>query len=328
MIDLHNNKGALIIIMLARIILLTVALVMSLQAKANEQCQAVKFGIVDWTDVRVTTAVAEVLLEKLDYKVDVSEHSVDSIYSQLSQGKIDAFLGNWMPTMEPIIKPYQDKKLVETLGMNLSNAKYTLAVPAYVYEAGVKSFADLAKFKKEFGGRIYGLEKGNDGNLIIQQMIDKNEFGLGTFNLLATSERIMLAQVKKRVRENQWIAFLAWTPHPMNNQFDIRYLDGGDQYFGPNYGGSTVHTNVRSGFATDCPNVNRLLKNLVFSVEMEGVMMNQVLNEFVPADRAVRDWMYKNPKQVSSWLRGVKTRTGQAVNSVELANSLKLTFDN
>jgi glycine betaine/proline transport system substrate-binding protein len=195
-----------------------------------------------------------------------------------------------------------------------------------VYDAGVKSFSDLVKFKKEFANRIYGLEKGNDGNLIIQQMIDKNESGLGAFNLLATSERIMLAQLKKRVRENQWIVFLAWTPHPMNNKFDIRYLDGGDKYFGPNYGGSTVHTNVRAGFTQDCPNINKLLKNLVFDVEMEATMMDKVLNEFAPADRAARYWMHKNPKQVTKWLNGVNTREGKPANVEKIISNLELTF--
>jgi len=32
------------------------------------------------------------------------------------------------------------------------------------------------------------------------------------------------------------IVFLAWDPHPMNIQFELRYLAGGDSAFGPNYG--------------------------------------------------------------------------------------------
>jgi len=300
--------------------------VITLPAFAN-QCKTVNFGIVDWTDVRVTTAVAQVLLEKLGYEIEVSEHSVNGVYDGLANGNLDAFLGNWMPTMASIVNPHIQQRKIETLSMNLDNAKYTLAVPRYVYDAGVKTFADLAKYKDKFDGRIYGLEKGNDGNLLIQKMIDKNDFNLKPFRLYATSERIMLAQVKRRIRDNKWIAFLAWTPHPMNTQYDIRYLAGGDDYFGPNYGGSTVHTNIRKGLASNCPNVARFLSNLKFDVEMEGKIIGKVMNEFIPADRAVRDWMYKNPKQVTTWLEGVTQINGEEVDSIKIAQSLKLSFD-
>ena len=39
-------------------------------------------------------------------------------------------------------------------------------------DAGVKSLADLGANKDKFGGKIYGIEAGNDGNRIIQAMID------------------------------------------------------------------------------------------------------------------------------------------------------------
>ncbi|MFY0642761.1 MAG: choline ABC transporter substrate-binding protein [Bermanella sp.] len=312
--------------MFTRILLLTLTLTISWQTQASQQCETVKLGIVNWSDVKVTTAVAQALLESLNYEVDVSTHSVEGIYQHLSQNKLDAFLGNWMPTMAPIVKPYEAQNSIKTLGVNLEGAKYTLAVPAYVYEAGVKTFADLVRFKKNFDGRIYGLEKGNDGNLIIQKMIDTNKFGLGRFRLMATSENIMLAQVKKRIQENQWIAFLAWAPHPMNNQFDIQYLAGGDDFFGPNYGGSTVSTNVRTGLAKDCPNIQRLLSNLKFNLAMEASMMEQVINQFVPAKRAARNWMHNNPAQVETWLDGVTTRQGKPANAQAIAKNMKLRF--
>ncbi len=61
----------------------------------------------------------------------------------------------------------------------------------------------------------------------------------------------------------------------MNNQLQMHYLDGGDEFFGPNYGGATVYTNVRAGLAEQCPNVTQLLKNLRFSLEMESYLMGR-----------------------------------------------------
>ena len=38
--------------------------------------------------------------------------------------------------------------------MNLEGAKYTLAVPTYVYEAGVKTFADIAAHADKFDSKF------------------------------------------------------------------------------------------------------------------------------------------------------------------------------
>ena len=73
--------------------------------------------------------------------------------------------------------------------------------------------------------------------------------------------------------------FLGWEPHPMNTNFDLAYLSGGDEVFGPNYGGATVYTNVRAGYLEECPNVGQLLKNLKFTLAMENEIMGAILND-------------------------------------------------
>jgi glycine betaine/proline transport system substrate-binding protein len=305
------------------ILLFTLLLPVSLLAN---ECKQINFGSVDWTDVQTTTATASELLKRLGYEVDSHQLAVPEVYQQLSSGRLDVFLGNWMPTMEPIIQPYLNNQSIEVLGKNLTGAKYTLAVPAYVYDAGVRSFSDIVRFKDQFKHKLYGIEKGNDGNALLLDAIAKNDFSLGNFSLIELPERLMLHQVKRHIRDGDWIAFLAWAPHPMNESFDIRYLEGGDAYFGPNLGGSTVYTNARADFRADCPNVANLLDNLKFSLEMEGEVMNMILSEFVPADRAVRDWMFRNPNVVAQWLEGITNRQGQPVDAAKLAANMQLTF--
>ncbi len=108
--------------------------------------------------------------------------SVPVTYTSLKNKDVDVFLGNWMPTMEADIKPYLEDKSVETLVTNLEGAKYTLAVPSTTHEAGLKDFADIAKFKDKLDGKIYGIEAGNDGNRLILDMISKpDKFGLEGF---------------------------------------------------------------------------------------------------------------------------------------------------
>ena len=158
--------------------------------------------------------------------------------------------------------------------INMPGAKYTLAVPTYCAEAGLKDFSDIAKYGDKLDWKIYGIEPGNDGNLIIQDMIDKNLFGLGKFKLVASSEIAMLSEAQAFAANDKWIVFLGWAPHSMNERIDMTYLTGSTaDTFGDDNGTATVWTNIRKGFDKDNPNVAKLFKNMVFPVDM----MNQIM---------------------------------------------------
>lgn len=273
-------------------------------------CSTVRFSDVGWTDITATTAATSVVLKALGYSPKTQLLSVPVTYSSLKNKDIDVFLGNWMPTMEADIKPYREDGSVETIGKNLEGAKYTLAVPKHTYDAGLKSFADIAKFKDKLKGKIYGIEPGNDGNRLILDMIKKDAFGLKGFEVVESSEQGMLSQVARVNRRKTDIVFLGWEPHPMNANFEMKYLTGGDDFFGPNLGGATIYTNVRKGYTTECPNVGTLLKNLVFSLQMENEIMGAILNDSVEAEKAATTWIKTNPAVLGTWLKGVTTKKG------------------
>jgi len=279
-------------------------------AADQDGCKQVLFSDVGWTDITSTTALSTVVLEGLGYKVKTHVLSVPVTFASLKNKDIDIFLGLWMPSMAADEKPYRDDGSVERVRVNLKGAKYTFAVPRYVADGGVKDFADIAKYKDKFDGKIYGIEPGNDGNRLIQDMIDKNAFNLKGFKLVESSEQGMLSQVKRAVRKKDWIVFLGWEPHPMNANFEMAYLSGGDDYFGPDYGGATVYTNIRKGYLTECPNVGKLLKNLEFTLAMENEIMGMILDQGIEPNKAARMWLQKNPAVLDKWLNGVTTRDG------------------
>ncbi|MCV6589910.1 MAG: choline ABC transporter substrate-binding protein [Marinobacterium sp.] len=289
---------------------LALALGLSAFSVSAAQCEKVRFSDVGWTDITATTAVTSEVVSALGYKPSTQLLSVPVTYSSMANGDIDVFLGNWMPTMEGDIARYRAAGTVETIRANLEGAKYTLAVPEYVYDAGVKNFADIAEYKRKFKGRIYGIEPGNDGNRLIQDMIDKNAFGLKSFKLVESSEAGMISQVSRSAKREQWVVFLGWAPHPMNANIDMRYLAGGDDYFGPNYGGANVMTNTRQNYSSECPNMGRLLKNLSFSLEMENEIMGAILDDGQQPQKAALNWLKRNPQVLDSWLEGVTTRDG------------------
>ncbi|MCU0907667.1 MAG: choline ABC transporter substrate-binding protein [Rhodobacteraceae bacterium] len=288
------------------------ALVLSLVAlpALAQDCDSVTFADVGWTDITATTATASVILTALGYQTETQLLSVPVTYQAMAQGDVDVFLGNWMPTMEADIASFREAGTVETVRVNLTGAKYTLATNAAGAALGIDSFDDLAAQAEALDGKIYGIEPGNDGNRLILDMIAADAFGLSGFELVESSEQGMLAQVGNADRRGEPVVFLGWEPHPMNANFDMTYLQGGDDWFGPNLGGAEVRTNTRAGFAAECPNLGTFLANLEFSLPMENEIMGAILDEGAdPADAATA-WLQANPGVLDAWLAGVTTKDG------------------
>ncbi len=271
-----------------------------------EACKKVRFSDVGWTDIQATTGVANVLLQAIGYEPEVQVLSVPVTYQSLKNKDIDVFLGNWMPSMAADVKPFTDDGSVETISQNLEGAGYGLVVPTYVADAGVKSLKDIGPNKDKFGSKIYGIEPGNDGNRIVLGMIEKKDNGLDGFELVESSEAGMLSQAEKSMKNNDWIVFLGWTPHPIMGEMKIAYLDGmGDSGFGA----ATVHTNVRKGYVGECPNAGKFISNLKFNLSMENHMMDAILKG-TDANAAATEWLKANPDAVKPWLEGVTTFDG------------------
>ena len=289
---------------------LATALALAATTAAAQDCDTVTFADVGWTDITATTATTSVVLEALGYQTETKLLSVPVTYTSLAAGDIDVFLGNWMPTMEADIAPYRDAGTVETVRTNLTGAKYTLATNAAGAALGIADFADIAGQAAALETSIYGIEPGNDGNRLILDMIAADAFGLGGFDLVESSEQGMLAQVARAVERDEPVIFLGWEPHPMNANFDMTYLTGGDDWFGPNLGGAEVRTNTRAGYVTECPNVGRLLQNLEFSLAMENEIVGAILNDNADPAEAATAWLAANAGALGPWLDGVTTRDG------------------
>lgn len=279
-------------------------------AAEPEACRAPSFSDVGWTDITATTSTAAVVLEALGYTPEIQILSVAVTFESLRQGDTDIFLGNWMPLQEPQQKPLVDAGEIEVIRPNLEGALIGFAVPKALYDAGLKTYADIAAYRDQLGGQIYGIEAGSSANTTILQMIEEDRFGLGAFQLVESSEQGMLAQVQRAIGAEDPILFFGWRPHPMNVRYALEYLTEGEDAFGPNDGEATVLTNTRTGLSADCPNLGALLANLAFTVEAEDLMMSYILDEGLePRDAATR-WLTENPEVLDGWLEGVTTFDG------------------
>jgi glycine betaine/proline transport system substrate-binding protein len=275
-----------------------------------DTCRVVRMADPGWTDITASNTMAGIVLNALGYEQKVANLSVPITYVGMSKGQIDVFLGNWMPAQKEVIESKTKDGSIGVLHPNLQNAKFTLAVPSYVAEAGVRSFADLAKFSDRFDRTIYGIETGAPANQNIKRMLGAKSSGLEGWKLVESSEQSMLSQVGRKTASKGWVVFLGWEPHLMNTKFQLTFLEGGDEYFGPNFGGATVNTVTRRGYAAQCPNVGRLFSQIEFDVPLENKIIAEVLEQKADFKATAVRHLRERPELLNAWLAGVKTRTG------------------
>jgi len=288
------------------------ALLLSAQAAWSaeaEACKTVRMAEPGWNDLAFTTGVANVLFDALGYQPESSVLGINVIYEGMKNSDVDLFLGYWDPAMVTYYEPYKQDGSVEQVRVNLEGAKYTFAVPTYVWEAGVKDFADLHKFADKFGNKMYGIEPGS--NQLMLDAIADPSLDLKGWEVVESSEAGMLSEVGYKIKEKQFIVFQGWAPHPMNTAYDFKYLTGGDKFYGPNLGAATVSTQVRKGYLEQCPNAGQLLKNLAFDIEFENVGMGYLINDGLKPEEAGLKAITSNKDRLDAWLAGVTTFDGK-----------------
>lgn len=275
------------------------------------RCRQPRLATVGWADVVATTGVAQTLLQALGYRPSLVTASQQMIFAGMEKQQIDVFLGYWKPVMDDNIRPFLERRAVKVVQPPLlPDAVASLAVPSYTAAAGLKTFADIARFREQLNGQIYGIEPGSGANTTLNRLISENRFGLGGFHLIESSEAAMLAMLQRAVRQHKPMVFVAWKPHPMNLRFQLTYLTGSRDAFGPNEGAASVSAVIAPGYQQECPNIARLLHNLRFDAGGVGELMEPIMNHGEPTEVA-RGWLKKHPGRLRDWLDGVTTLDGQ-----------------
>ena len=301
------NKKVLSIL-LVLVMGLTVMGVSAPQAKAAEDTDTIDFGYVQWPGVTVKTHVAMKVAEYLGYEAEMTSGAQAVVFKGLDSGDLDVFLGNWMPTMKMHFDEYHEKGSVHNVRVNLHDVVYRTAVPKYVWDAGVKSLADLNEHAEKFGKTIYGIEPGNEGNLIIKNAIDDNTYNLGDWNLKPSSTGGMLTTVKRAVNNEEWVAFNGWKPHYMNVMFDLKYLEDPKGIWGE---GERVETVARTGFEDENPNFYKFLEQFKVPAPVQNDWINSYKNEGTDPEVVAEEWIANNLDVVNQWVFGVETADGE-----------------
>ena len=294
-----------------RALLVATAAISALTASAAfaaepESCKQPHFADVGWTDNTAQNGLLNTVLKGLGYKAKIDTLALPIILESLKAKQLDFFLDNWMPSNAANVQPYLDAKSIDSLEPNLVGAGYGPVVPDYVAAAGVKDIKDLGANKDKFDGKFYGIEPGNDGNKIIQAKIDDANSGMAGFELVESSEQVMLAQAQKAMEKKEWVAFLGWAPHPVMGQMKLVYLTGFEK---DGFGDAKINALTRPGYVAECANMGKLLTNLKFDLSMESAVMDEI-GKGSDGDTAATNWLKANPGVLDTWLAGVTTADG------------------
>jgi glycine betaine/proline transport system substrate-binding protein len=258
-----------------------------------------------WSDIAATDALLSETLHRAGYTAKIETLAVPIIFQALARGRLDVFLGNWMPAQQHFADTLLAAHRIDRIVANLAHARFTLAVPAYVAAAGVHDIADLGRFADRFDRRIYGIDPGSPGNESLRRMIETGNYGLKDWRLVESSEFGMRAQMQREVARHAWIVFLAWEPNPMNTQVSLVYLSGGQGFIGPDYGSSTVYTVTRHGLSQECPVLAQLLHNVSFDTNVETEMMEAMTERHEPGPDAARAALARHPELARRWLADI-----------------------
>ena len=158
---------------------------------------------------------------------------------------------------------------------------------------------------KSWGHRFTASSPATTATHHILDLIKSNEFGLGGFKLVESSEQGMLAQVERAVRAKRRSCSSAWAPHPMNTHFNAALPDGRRRHVRPElrrrdrqYAGAQGLSRASARTSAGC------CRTCEFDVDLENECMDRILTDKVPAaDLAARVGRARVRARMTPWLR-------------------------
>lgn len=256
---------------------------------------SVNLAYVKWSSEIASTNVVRVVLEQAGYEVNIMPFSIAIMHQAVADGQADAMVAAWLPTSSgEYYKKFRNEYV--DLGPNLYGTKQGFVVPAYTYDSGIRSIADLDKNADTFHGQIVAIESGTGTNQLAKEAIAA--YGLEKMRLQPSSEAIMIASLADAIKNHEDIVVTGWTPHWIFKRFALNYLKDPKKAFGDT---EYIHTIVRKGLKRDMPEVYKILDTFHWAPEnmSELILMNQEKGSD-PYDNA-KKWVAAHPERVRQW---------------------------
>jgi glycine betaine/proline transport system substrate-binding protein len=254
---------------------------------------------IGWDENVAVANLTKILLEdKLDYeRVDIdTNEDLDSTYRRVASGELDAFQDVWLPNQEALL----DQVAEEVNHLDpwfLGETKQGMAVPAYM---DVRSIDELNSTDAKL---ILGIEP---SSVMLQEVGEAviPAYGLKQ-ELVAAPTAGMLAEVERLYTFREEFIFLAWSPHWMNQRFDIRYLEDPKDAMGPTNDPAKCSTIVRGDLREDDPVAYAFMDALELTEEQINDL-ESVINDEDDPPAGARRWASENREVVRPWIEAAR----------------------
>jgi glycine betaine/proline transport system substrate-binding protein len=254
---------------------------------------------IGWDENVAVANLTKILLEdKLDYeRVDIdTNEDLDSTYRRVASGELDAFQDVWLPNQEDLLDQVAEE--VEHLDpWFLGETKQGMAVPAYM---DVRSIDELNSTDAKL---IWGIEPSS----VMQQEVEQevmSAYGLKQ-KLVAAPTAGMLAEIEHLYAFREEFIFLAWSPHWMNQRFDIRYLEDPKDAMGPTNDPAKCSTIVRGDLREDDPVAYAFMDALELTEAQINDLEYTINAEDDPLAGA-RRWASENRAVIRPWIEAAR----------------------
>jgi glycine betaine/proline transport system substrate-binding protein len=254
---------------------------------------------IGWDENVAVSNLTKVLLEdELDYEsVEIrTGEDLDATYRAVASGELDAFQDVWLPNQRALLDHIAED--VEHLDpWFLGETQQGMAVPAYM---DVRSIHQLNGTDAEF---IFGIEP---SSVMMQEVGEEviPAYGLEQ-KLVSAPTAGMLAEVERLYAFRDDFVFLAWSPHWMNQRYDIRYLEDPKDAMGPTNDPAECSTIVRGGLREKDPVAYAFMDALELTEEQINGLEYVINDEDDPLAGA-RRWASENREVVRPWIAAAR----------------------
>jgi glycine betaine/proline transport system substrate-binding protein len=254
---------------------------------------------IGWDENVAVSNLSKVILEdEIGYEsVEIrTNDDLDATYRKVASGEVDAFQDVWLPNQEALLDQVAEE--VEHLDpWFLGKTKQGMAVPAYM---DVKSIPQLNGTDAQV---ILGIEP---SSVMLQEVGQEVIPSYGLEQKLVTAPTAgMLAEVERLYTFKEEFVFLAWSPHWMNQRFDIRYLKDPKDAMGPTNDPAECSTIVRRDLREEDPVAYAFMDALKLTEEQINGLEYTINKENDPLAGA-RRWASDNHEVVRPWIEAAR----------------------